>query len=89
MLVVTFWENGGLNQIMFRDRDFNFVEARFFWKIIFSLYPLAAKALLYNGVALSKTSLLDEILLIRFDIMVGMVFIILGGWLELTLIYNG
>ena len=59
------------------------------WNLILWSNPLLEKVLLINSLELLKTVLSDENLFIRREILSGRFFIMLGGWLEYTLIYNG
>ena len=63
MFVATFWLNGGLNQITFRERVLRFALPCSFRRSRYSvsaLNPLSRSALSYNGLASAKTSLLLE-----------------------------
>ena len=60
-----------------------------FLPILVATNPLLKKALLNNFLELLKTVLSDDNLFIRQETLSGKFFIILGGYLEFTLMYNG
>ena len=57
--------------------------------MILSLKPLLESALLEKSLDLSNTDLSDDNLLIRREMLPGKFFVVLGGWLGVTLIYSG
>ena len=93
IFVETLKLNGGLNHIIFL---FLFLVVicysgcnLLFLKCILCLNPLSANALLYKSLDLLNVVSSAHKLLILLDILPGRFLIILRGWFERMLIYNG
>ena len=82
---------GGLNHTIFCPLFLLRVGSLFSvsgWNLTLWSNPLLERALLSNSLELLKTVLLDDSLFIRQEILSGRLFLMLGGWLEFTLMYN-
>ena len=93
ILVLTFFEYGGLNHIMFRFLLRFWFSSLFFGAGItnfnISLKLLSCNASLQILIDLLNTSVFDEVSDKPFSIDFGSCFNIFSGWLECLLIYSG
>ena len=91
MLVATLQLYGGLNHTIFRPLFLLWLRSLFpvsGWNLILWTNLLLERALLNNFLELLNTVLSDDNLFIRQEMLSGRFFIMLGGWLEFTFMYN-